>query len=156
MRQDSTELICFYERPFYVFSNFSSFKVLYEGRDWMTSEHAYQASKFTTPSIVDEIANARSAHDALQIAKKHKDNVIDNWNDIKVGVMERICEAKLKQHEYIQQLLLETGEREIVEDSHMNSFWGWGEDGGGRNELGKIWMRLRTKLHDGGVKKSTY
>jgi hypothetical protein len=50
------------------------------------------------------------------------------------------------QHEYIQQKLFETGDLLIVEDSPKDGFWGWGPQRDGRNELGKIWMRLRDEL----------
>ena len=43
--------------------------------------------------------------------------------------------------------LLEAGDRRIVEDSSKDSFWGWGPNKDGRNELGKIWMRLRDEFH---------
>ncbi len=35
---------------------------------------------------------------------------------------------------------------DIVEDSPKDDFWGWGPNRDGRNELGKIWMRLRSEL----------
>ena len=61
--ETSGEIIGFYPREFYVFDNFSSFQVDYQGRRWPTSEHAYQASHFfeTAPELVEAIAEARSA-----------------------------------------------------------------------------------------------
>lgn len=154
MAQDSAGPVLFYERRFYVFSNFSSFAVMYKGRLCSTSEHAYHVEKFDDLAIIDEIANARSAHDALQIAKRHKDKRRPDWDDVKVSVMYEVCRAKLEQHPYIQKLLLETGDRLIVEDSHKDGFWGWGPKGDGRNELGKIWMRLRDELRAGLVRRA--
>lgn len=141
----SGDVIGFYEREFYVFSNFSSFQVEWKGRLWPTSEHAYQASHFfeTAPELVEQIFNARSAHDAFKIAKANADKAPSNWEDIKVGIMEDICKHKLMQHEYIQKKLLQTGDLPLVEDSEKDSCWGWGADKQGRNELGKVWMRLR-------------
>ena len=63
--------------------------------------------------------------------------------------MEEIVTAKLTQHPYIQEKLLQTLDLDIIEDSPKDSFWGWGPDRDGRNELGQIWMRLRTKLKAG-------
>jgi predicted NAD-dependent protein-ADP-ribosyltransferase YbiA (DUF1768 family) len=57
--------------------------------------------------------------------------------------MTEIVSAKLAQHPWIQKKLAETGTRVLVEASHKDPFWGWGPDGNGRNELGKIWMSLR-------------
>jgi ribA/ribD-fused uncharacterized protein len=53
---------------------------------------------------------------------------------------------KLSQHEYVQRKLLQTGSAEIVEDSPYDSFWGVGDTWQGRNELGRLWMRLRKEL----------
>ena len=41
------EMVDFYERNFYVLSNFSSFRLIWRGLDFDTSEHAYQWSKRT-------------------------------------------------------------------------------------------------------------
>ena len=142
------EIVGFYEREFYVFSNFSSFQVQWKDRVWATSEHAYQASHFfsTAPELVEKIFNARSAHDAFKIAKANTDKAPDNWDDIKVGIMEDICKHKLQQHEYVQRKLLQTKDLPLVEDSPKDPFWGWGIDRNGRNELGKVWMRLRDQF----------
>lgn len=141
-------IIGFYEREFYCFSNFSSFQVEWSGRLWPTSEHAYQASHFfeTTPELVEKIHQARSAHEAQKIALAHEDKVPKDWDERKVEVMESIVRAKLEQNPYVMRKLLQTGDREIIEDSPKDDFWGWGIHRDGRNELGKIWMRLRDEV----------
>jgi predicted NAD-dependent protein-ADP-ribosyltransferase YbiA (DUF1768 family) len=40
---------------------------------------------------------------------------------------------------------------DIVEDSPKDDFWGWGPKRDGRNELGKIWMLLRSQLRSGEI-----
>lgn len=141
----SGKVIGFYEREFYVFSNFSSFQVDYKGRRWATSEHAYQASHFfeSDPDLVEQIFNARSAHEAYKIAKANVNKAPKNWDDIKVDIMYEICKLKLHQNPYVKQKLLQTGDLYMVEDSPKDDFWGWGEHRDGRNELGKIWIHLR-------------
>jgi predicted NAD-dependent protein-ADP-ribosyltransferase YbiA (DUF1768 family) len=62
--------------------------------------------------------------------------------------MENIIRAKISMHPYIREKLLETGDREIIEDSHKDSFWGRGADFKGRNELGKVWMKIRNELQN--------
>lgn len=142
------ENVGFYEREFYVFSNFSSFQVEWRGRLWQTSEHAYQASHFfeTAPKLVEEIFKVKSAHEAFKIAKANADKIPDNWEEVKVGIMEDIVRNKLKQNPYIMHKLLQTGDRLIVEDSPKDDCWGWGLNKDGRNELGKIWMKLREEI----------
>jgi len=146
--ETSGKVIAFYEREYYCFSNFSSFAVEWRGRLWQTSEHAYQAAKFleSKPELAEEITTARSAHDAFKIAQAHADEVPKAFHETKVALMEDLCRHKLEQHPYIQKKLRETEEKQIVEDSPKDAFWGWGPNRDGRNELGKVWMRLREAL----------
>lgn len=143
--ETSGEVIGFYEREFYPFSNFSSFEIKWRGRVWKTSEQAYQASHFfdTAPELVEEIFKAPSAHVASKIANRNSDKNPENWENIKVDMMEDICKHKLQQHPYVQRKLLQTKDLPMIEDSPKDSFWGWGPDRKGHNELGKVWMRLR-------------
>lgn len=139
-------MITFYEDKYYMFSNFSSFMVYYDKREWMTSEHAYQAMKFRPIWIQQAIKNQRSAHDAKKYAHANKDKYREDWDEIKLSVMTEICRAKLEQHNYIRKMLLKTGSHELVEASPKDAFWGWGRDETGENHLGKIWMKLREEL----------
>ena len=145
----SGDVVGFYPREFFVFDNFAAFQVVWRGRRWATSEHAYQASHFfeTAPELAEQIANATSPHDALKLAKANSVLAPENWEEIKVAIMADICQHKLLQHPYIQRKLLQTGELPIVEDSPYDAFWGWGPDRQGRNELGKIWVELRSELN---------
>lgn len=144
-------VVGFYEREFYMFSNFSSFQVSWRGRQWMTSEHAYQAARFmgSSAELVERMHTQTSAHDAYKLAQANKQYQLEDWAEQKVSVMYEICKAKLQQHPYIQTHLLSTNDEYLVEDSPKDSFWGWGPDKKGRNELGKIWMRLREELRSG-------
>ena len=141
-------VVAFYEREFYTFSNFSSFQVEWRGRLWPTSEHAYQAAHFfeTSPELVEQIFNAKSAHVAYRLAKDNALKVVKNWDDIKIDIMLDICRHKLQQHDYVREKLLLSNDVLMVEDSPVDSFWGWGPDRKGRNELGKVWMKLRQEL----------
>ncbi len=143
------KIIGFYEREFYCFSNFSSFSVRWKGRLWQTSEHAYQASHFfkTAPTLVEKIFKAKSAHEAYKIAKVNADKAPKDWEEKKVKIMEDIVRHKLTQNPYVMHKLLQTGKRKIIEDSSKDDCWGWGEKRNGRNELGKIWMKLRGEVY---------
>lgn len=144
-------IVGFYEREFYVFSNFSSFSVFYRGRLWQTSEHAYQASRFSgvCSELEEKCYLARSAHEAYRIYQANKDKERPDWANEKTKVMYEICREKLLQHPYIKEKLLLTNNEILAEDSPYDAFWGWGPDRQGRNELGKIWMRLREEFRSG-------
>jgi len=144
-----SERITFYELKFYMLSNFSSFAVVYDGRDWSTSEHAYQAMKFHSYVLQEWVRNQRSAHDAMKAAQSKPGQYRSDWNEVKVPIMLEICRAKLQQHEYIQRKLMETGDRELIESSPIDSFWGWGPNKDGVNHLGRVWMTLRDELRSG-------
>ncbi|MEZ4200238.1 MAG: NADAR family protein [Candidatus Paceibacterota bacterium] len=130
----------------YCFSNFSAFNVVWKNRTWQTSEHAFQAAGFDDVSIVEEIANANSAHDALKLAIKYSDRLRPTWENEKRSIMKDICRKKLHQHEYIKKTLLQTKNHRLVEDSPKDGYWGCGANGLGKNWLGKIWMELRSEL----------
>jgi ribA/ribD-fused uncharacterized protein len=142
--QDSDKVF-FYPKEFYVFDNFSSFQVEYDGYTWPTSEHAYHAAGFkgVAEDVVEKIKNTRSAHDAQKIAYSSRDKQIDNWDATKFDVMKNILRNKIEQHPYVLKKLRQSGDREIVEDSWRDDVWGWGESKKGKNMLGKIWMELR-------------
>lgn len=142
--------IFFYPPEYYVFDNFSSFQVEYKGKIYLTSEHAYQSSKFvnTDSELAEKIRNAKSAHEAFKLAEANRDKREKNWDDIKLKVMKEILICKVNQHEYVMKKLIQSGDREIVEDSWRDSYWGWGEDKKGDNMLGKLWMEVRKEIRN--------
>lgn len=161
---DTPERVCFYEQEFYVLSNFSSFSIVWmlnerEGLGrFDTSEHLYHWLKFSgqaNPKLVNTadqrtvaaaIRAAPSAHEAFKIAEHHRSHRRRDWDEIKVGVMRAILRAKANQHEYVRRKLLATGDRELVENSWRDDFWGWGLNRDGQNMLGKLWMEIRAEL----------
>ena len=135
--ENQKEIICFYEREFYPFSNFSSFMLEWKGTLYMTSEHAYHTEKFTDSEIIRKIKEARSVHDVFQISREYQDKVRPDWLDIRVSVMEEIIRAKVAQHPYVKQKLIESGGRKAT------SFF---PDCIKESLLGKIWMKIRDDL----------
>lgn len=145
---DTDEMVRFYERDFYVLSNFSSFRLNWRGIDFDTSEAVYHWEKFdgTAPEVQDMIREARSAHDAFKLAESQKVFRREDWDSAKLDVMRRILRAKADQHEYVRRKLLATGTRTLVEDSWRDDYWGWGPNRDGQNMLGKLWMEVRAAL----------
>jgi hypothetical protein len=60
--------------------------------------------------------------------------------------MKDILRAKVEQHPYVKKKLFESGNRELVEDSWRDSYWGWGPNKDGENHLGKLWMEVRNEF----------
>ena len=65
---------------------------------------------------------------------------------MKLDVMRRAVLAKFTQHQELRELLLETGDRKIIEHTANDSYWGDGDNGTGRNMLGIILMEVRDQL----------
>lgn len=148
LKEKMDEVIGFYPREFYCLDNFSSFKVEYKGYLYASLEEAYQTTKFldSAPEIAKKIQQSHSAHEAQKIAFANSDKQNPKWDEIKLSVMEDLLRAKLEQNPYVKKKLLETKDYQIVEDSPKDSFWGWGMDRKGKNNLGKLWMKLRSEL----------
>ena len=143
---DTDKQVFFYEHEFYVFSNFSSFAIEWKGVLWPTSEHVYHSEKFDNEDLKNQIRNARSAHEALKLAQANIGKYRKNWDSIKLDIMKQILRAKVDQHPYVKKKLLETGDKELVEDSWRDAYWGWGPNKDGENHLGKLWMEVRAEL----------
>ena len=139
--------VLFYEGEHYYLSNFSSFQVKWKGILYTTSEHAYQCAKFKKGGKVwKKILSSTSAHESKKIAQAHVEEKIANWTEHKLDVMEDIVRKKFEQHEYIQRKLAETENCQLIEDSPVDSFWGRGPNWKGQNNLGKIWMKIRSEI----------
>jgi len=144
------EVIGFYPREFYPFDNFSSFKVEYDGYLYASCEEAYQALSFKgyNEELYQEVIHSHSADAAQRIAYANKDKQRPDWDEVKVDIMEKLLRNKLAQNPYVKQKLLQTKDYYIVEDSPKDSFWGWGPNRDGVNQLGKLWMKLRAELQE--------
>ena len=145
---DTKTQVFFYEQDFYVLSNFSAFRLLWNERKFDTSEAAYHWMKFMPNEIgiAALIREAPSAHEAFKLAEHYKSVRRDDWNTVKVDIMRQILRAKADQHEYVRRKLLATGDRELIENSWRDDFWGWGPNRDGQNMLGKLWMEVRAEL----------
>lgn len=77
-----------------------------------------------------------------------KVNLRNNWTDVKIEIMELVLKEKFS-NEILKQKLIATGDLELIETNHWKDFF-WGVcEGKGRNELGKILMKIRGELQNG-------
>lgn len=145
---DTNEQVFFYEQDHYYLSNFSSFALIWKGHRFDTLEVAYHWEKFAgvVNSVADAIHASSSSHEAFKIAEMNAFRRRTDWDYVKVDVMRLLLRVKVAQHPYVFRKLLETGNRELVENSWRDSYWGWGPNRDGQNMLGKLWMELRREL----------
>jgi len=132
------------------FSNFSQHAVYLNNKIWRTTEHFYQAQKFTDITLQERIRCASTPMIAKQIAQQLEEKYIQpNWSQVKEKVMLQVITAKFTQHPELESLLLSTTKRHIAEHTFNDSYWGDAEDGTGLNRLGELLMLLRRQLqHD--------
>lgn len=128
------------------FSNFAPFPIELGGLTWPTSEHYFQAQKFTDEAYREEIRNVASPMAAAKKGRSRKYPLRGDWEAIKEDVMRRALAAKFEQHADLRRLLLETGDAELVEHTANDAYWGDGGDGSGRNRLGVLLVELRERL----------
>ena len=148
LREKMDEVIGFYPREFYPFDNFSSFKVEWNGYLFASVEEAYQAASFmgSDEELVEKIKKSHFADEAQRIAYANRDKRREDWDDVKISIMEELLRLKIEQNPYVKKKLLQTEDYMIVEDSPKDDFWGWGPNRDGQNNLGKLWMKLREEL----------
>jgi ribA/ribD-fused uncharacterized protein len=128
------------------FSNFAGFPITLKGKLWATSEHYFQAQKFAGTEHEEGVRRAKSPMIAARMGRDRKKPLRRDWESVKVQVMRDAVRAKFTQHAELRDLLLATGDAEIVEHTENDSYWGDGGNGSGKNMLGRILMEVREEL----------
>lgn len=127
-------------------SNFHLAEVTYDGVTYPSTEHAYQAAKTLDLAARRKIRECGKPNRAKGLGRKIKMRA--NWESIKLSVMEDLVRQKFTKHADLKGLLLETGDRKLVEGNWWKDIY-WGVyNGVGQNHLGKILMKIRGELRD--------
>jgi ribA/ribD-fused uncharacterized protein len=138
------------EKPYGAFSNLYRSPIEFEGIEYPTAEHAYQAGKAAKPEVRDWILSAPSpALAAMAAHGLYTWDIVPNWALIKFERMRGVLKAKFTQHEHLAKLLLSTGSARLVEAGTVNNAVNrlWGEVSGvGQNMLGVMLMEIRAEL----------
>ena len=149
--------IKFYNRgePYYEFTNFYEVVVVIDKRHWPTTEHYFQAQKFVGTPILETIRMLSRPREAFDMSRdpRYSRWRRPDWEQVKEDVMYKALQAKFSQHNDLRKLLLDTGERKLIEHSPHDSYWGDGGDGSGKNKLGELLMKLRGEMKAGNSKK---
>lgn len=124
-------------------SNFYNAPVTYNGVIYNNNEAAFQAQKCVNECIKSAFVNL-SASEAKHFG--HKVTLRNDWEQVKVSIMQEIVKAKFDQNPELADKLLQTGDVKLEEGNN----WGdrtWGTvNGVGRNLLGNILMEVRDNL----------
>lgn len=134
------------------FSNFSPHG--YHGSDgkWRNnSEAGFQAQKFakTNPERYDQILSLKSPGAAASAGRSREFVIDPDWDRKRDDFMREELYHKFSENDDIREVLLSTGDEELIEDSPVDYYWGIGKTGKGKNMLGILLMELRDLLRGG-------
>jgi ribA/ribD-fused uncharacterized protein len=140
--------------PYRFLSNFYPAEVELQGFNFGSTEAAFQAAKCQSRDEM-EIFTQMSASESKSEGKKVKKR--DDWDNVRYDVMYCLVFQKFNRHEHLRKLLLNTGDRVLIESNSWNdNEWGqsflqlknktWEKNGEGKNWLGKILMMTRLLL----------
>ncbi|MFW9864674.1 MAG: NADAR family protein [Candidatus Thorarchaeota archaeon] len=134
-----------FKNKYFFLSNFFPVKIKIDGVEYRSSEHYFQAMKFTDPIIQKHIINAPSASVAKKMAKKY--NRREDWYEISLDVMEKALRTKFAIPE-LRDKLLATDNMYLQEGNRWNDTF-WGVDlrtRRGKNHLGRLLIKIRSEL----------
>ena len=97
--------------PLGYLATYSSHGFMKDGIYWKTSEHYYQAQKFSDSSVRQLIINAPTPKEASNIGRNRMYTLREDWELVKQRIMFDAVYYKFKQNEQILKKLLETGEK---------------------------------------------
>jgi ribA/ribD-fused uncharacterized protein len=123
---------------------------MFEGIEYPSSEHAFQAAKTLDQQVRQQIAASPTPDQAKRLGRNIQ--LRPNWDRwIRFEQMSAVLAAKF-QDPQLRQLLVDTSDQLLVEgNNYCDQVWGCCHCGQhaawpGRNELGQILMRLRGQL----------
>jgi len=143
-----TWTIYFYrtEDAYGCFSNFAAYPIELKGKSWPTSEHYFQAQKFTGTEHEEMVRLEPSPMIAARMGRDRKKPLRPDWEAVKDQIMLEAVQAKFQQHPDLRTTLLGTADAILVEHTKNDAYWGDGPDGSGQNMLGRILMQVRQEL----------
>ena len=127
-------------------SNFEPCNVVFDGETYPSVEHAYQAAKTLIVAERKKIKNCNRAGKAKKLGMTV--TLRNDWTEERrIKTMYDLNLQKFSQKD-LKEKLLATGDS-ILEEGNTwgDQFWGICK-GSGRNELGKILMKIRAELRN--------
>lgn len=135
-----------FDNEYAFLSNFYESKdqyIRYEGLTYKSVEAAFQAAK-TLDKRMRKVFTELSPGAAKYLGRHI--TLREDWEAVKDQVMYECVRYKFEHCEDIRNLLINTGDAELIESNWWNdTYWGIC-DGVGQNKLGKTLMRVRDEL----------
>lgn len=129
-------------------SNFFEQPIEIDGIVYPTGEHAFQAMK--TREAAERYAVREAPTPAEAKSRGRRVTLREDWDTARFEVMETVLRAKFRDPE-LRRRLLATGDRTLIEgNTWRDKTWGAVRDAAGnwkgRNELGRLLMRIRDEI----------
>ncbi len=124
---------------YYFLSNFYPCALMVDNRMYSCSEGAYMSMKTIDPKVRDKFSYL-AGKDARKLGRSV--TIRPNWDDLRLGMMEMVLNAKFAQNPTLMKRLIDTGNEELVEGNTWGDHF-WGVDEFGANNLGKLLMKIR-------------
>jgi len=125
-------------------SNFYEFPIVYRGLNYLSSEAAYQASKYDDRPEVQALFKNVTADKSKQLVKRYPYDMVQ-FSKRRLLVMKEILLSKFR-HPTLKKLLLDTFPKKLFEYNWWgDTYWGVTKDGG-ENQLGLLLMEVRQQL----------
>lgn len=129
--------------PYRFLSNFWPAKVHLDGAEYPSVENAYQAAKTINPEERKQFLTCGPPQARRSGRQVH---LREDWSEVQLTIMYTLVFEKFSTHPELTQLLLDTGDEELVEGNNWrDTFWGSCQ-GRGQNHLGRIIMKVRSQL----------
>ena len=129
-------------------SNFFPSPIVYEGVEYSTVEHAYQAAKTHDVTWKETIRQARTPGRAKALGRKvsqRPDLLRPDWYEVNREIMTELLLLKFNEIN-LWVALIATQDAELIEGNTWgDKFWGQ-VDGEGENWLGRLLMVVRNVL----------
>lgn len=141
-------MIAVFDREYAFLSNYYPSVFTYEGIEYPTNEHFFQAMKTLNMDERKEIAACETPGRAKRMGRRVQ--LRPDWEDVKIDIMRKGLEMKFSIPE-LKTKLLATGDEELVEGTTWHDqIWGicTCEEcrGQGKNLLGQLLMEIRNNM----------
>ena len=134
-------MISSFRDEYFFLSNFYPVEIKLDGIVYPNAESAFQAQKTLDVEERRNFSMLKNPIQAKRLGRKVK--LRDDWEEVKLDIMTEIVSQKFLQHPHLIEMLLQTGDEELVEGNKWGDrFWGVCK-GKGENHLGKILMKIR-------------
>lgn len=134
-------MISSFRDEYFFLSNFYPVEIKLDGIVYPNAESAFQAQKTLNVEERRKFSMLKNPVQAKRLGRKVK--LRDDWEEVKLDIMTEIVSQKFLQHPHLIEMLLQTGDEELVEGNKWGDrFWGVCK-GKGENHLGKILMKIR-------------